>query len=352
MVQRQLENMISETNSVKKRIASVLNGLDFEVASKKNIETRLNALRSSVEKQASRGVKYKNAYTKVTETVVNTDGKFGDQSHSITDQIKRFSEGGIGSIVSFITKNKLGKYAAVAGLFLSANSATKEISTLWKIAKKAGYLGEFLSLAECVVKGGAENVAKGIKAFYKFGSGLISKAKQAGNTKQKWKEYIFGLGDYVTDKLKVGAEAGKKSLSQIWAASNKITKDTWIGLVFDGAINAVKNYKEFGGFTTRAVAETMVETAWDTFFVTATGAVIAAGLTAVTGGAPIIAVAAGTVIVSSVADTIANWATNTDGGLTEVVSDTLIDFAEKVGDCIPKVPGFLKSCWKNCLTMA
>ena len=96
----------------------------------------------------------------------------------------------------------------------------------------------------------------------------------------------------------------------------------------------------------------MVETAWDTLAITATTAAVAATMAAVTGGAPVIAVAVGTMVVTNAADAVANWITGTDKGLTEIVSDALIDTAEKIGNGIPKAMQKLRADWTKCFCFA
>ena len=365
-VRWQIEKMQAESENAEKKIRSALNGLDFEVASKKNLQSRLKGLKSSAERQSALGEQYKDAFLKVTGNVADTDNKYGNKSNSILDKIKKFPENSVGNIKNLFVKSKLIKYAATAGLFLSSDSVNKSSISLWDFAKKAGHIGVFLSLAEAVVKGGAENIAKAVKYGYKFASGLMKDAKKIGkisrtgvNTKQMWKKKLMGVGDYFKEKLKTSASVcknpisrWKNNFSKVWADANKITKSTWIGLALDGVINGVKNYKEFGGITTRAVAETMVETAWDTLAITATTAAVAATMAAVAGGAPVIAVAVGTMVVTNAADAVANWITGTDKGLTEIVSDALIDTAEKIGNGIPKAMQKLRADWTKCFCFA
>ncbi len=350
-VRWQIEKMQAESENAEKKIRSALNGLDFEVASKKNLQSRLKGLKSSAERQSALGKQYKDAFLKVTGNVADTDNKYGNKSNSILDKIKKFAENSVGNIKNLFVKSKLIKYAATAGLFLSSDSVNKSSISLWDFAKKAGHIGVFLSLAEAVVKGGAENIAKAVKYGYKFASGLMKDAKKI-TTKQMWKKKILGIEDYFKEKLEISTSGWKNYLSNAWADKNKLTKSTWIGLVLDGFVNGVKNYEEFGGITTRAVAETMVETAWDTLAITATTAAVAATMAAVAGGAPVIAVAVGTMVVTNAADAVANWITGTDKGLTEIVSDALIDTAEKIGNGIPKEMQKLRADWTKCFCFA
>ena len=117
-IRRQIEKMRSETESAEKKIRSALNGLDFEVASKQNIRNCLNNLVVSASKQGDLSAQYKNVFLNVTNSVVESDGKFGNQSQSIFDRIKKYAEGVLSDIKDFFIRNKIEKYAVVAGLFL------------------------------------------------------------------------------------------------------------------------------------------------------------------------------------------------------------------------------------------
>ena len=117
-VRWQIEKMQAESENAEKKIRSALNGLDFEVASKQNIRNCLNTLITSANRQGSLSGQYKTAFLNVTNSVAESDGKFGNQSQSICDRIKKYAEGVLSDIKNFFIKNKLEKYAAVTGLFL------------------------------------------------------------------------------------------------------------------------------------------------------------------------------------------------------------------------------------------
>ena len=103
----------------------------------------------------------------------------------------------------------------------------------------------------------------------------------------------------------------------------------WIGVGLSGVINGFENYEEHGGFTARAVAETVSETAIDVGKGILTTTVVAAGIGAAFGAAPAVAVAAVSVGVTWAADKICEKVTGKD--LTEFISDTVLDKAEAVG---------------------
>ena len=117
-IRRQIEKMQAESENAEKKIRSALNGLDFEVASKQNIRNCLNNLITSANRQGNLSGQYKTAFLNVTNSVVESDSKFGNRSQSIFDRIKKYAEGVLTDIKNFFIKNKLEKYAAVTGLFL------------------------------------------------------------------------------------------------------------------------------------------------------------------------------------------------------------------------------------------
>ena len=118
-IRRQIEKMQAESENAEKKIRSALNGLDFEVASKQNIRNCLNTLITSANRQGSLSGQYKTAFLNVTNSVVESDGKFGNQSQSICDRIKKYVEGAASDAKKFFFKNKIAKYAALAGMFLT-----------------------------------------------------------------------------------------------------------------------------------------------------------------------------------------------------------------------------------------
>ena len=134
-IKSQLKKMQSETESAQKRLDSVISGLDFEVASKENIKSTLSKLNTSLYKQITLGEQYCNAFVTVSNTFVDSDGSFGSETQSIVDKIKDYIEDTTQSIKDFFTKNKIAKYATVAGLFIAAPSILCWSSTLIVLEK-------------------------------------------------------------------------------------------------------------------------------------------------------------------------------------------------------------------------
>lgn len=113
----------------------------------------------------------------------------------------------------------------------------------------------------------------------------------------------------------------------------------WFGAAVSLATNGIDNYSDYdeGKMSAgRAVAETISETVVD--IAIGTGATVAVGAAAVALGVSAPAVAVGAVAAGAVwvADTGVRWATSTFGkeekGLTEAVSDVILDVGEAVID--------------------
>ena len=160
---------------------------------------------------------------------------------------------------------------------------------------------------------------------------------------------FFGLDQYKT----IATTSGTK-----WANAMKTFKDTWkgamnpakgtnvAGWVFSAIANGFSNYEEFGGITGRGIAETITETVIDV----AKGAALTAGVAAVVAASPFVggalattAVVGGTVVaITAVSDFVCKKITGKP--VTELVSDTILDTAEKAVDAVK--PALSKACEK------
>ena len=183
-IRRQIEKMQSESESAEKKIRSALNGLDFEVASKQNIRNCLNTLITSANRQGGLSEQYKTAFLNVTNSVVESDGKFGNQSQSICDRIKKYVEGAASDAKKFFFKNKIAKYAALAGLFLISPVTAIAVADIELLKNKGKDIKETYGNAvkvgkECVswIKQNYENrgitytITQYTKAFGKVAAG-------------------------------------------------------------------------------------------------------------------------------------------------------------------------------------
>ena len=364
--------MENEVNASSQKVISAINGLDFEVAARDNIRARLYSIRKSLDKQENLAGRYRNAFINATGNIAGTDEKFGNQSGSILDKIRE-GLGNVGNgILDFLFRNRLKKIAAAGELFLKDKSILQYIGEYgWDLLKKAGHLGALLGVVENFKKGGLKGILKGGKGAYKLVKDIIKDAKKLKkiartgvSTKAMWAKKIFGIADaYAKEGLKPSKfknvfSRWKNNFNKIAATMDefkdvkKVSKGTWFSLAFDGVINTIDNFQEHGGFSGRMVAETVVETAWDVGVTAVATTAVAATIGAVCGGAPVLAVAGGVILVKKGLDVAANWITGTDKGFTEAVSDGLIDAAEAVGEGIgnflSKASSSISAGWKKC----
>lgn len=371
-ISSQLKRMQSETEEAQKKVNSAIKGLDFEVASKRSIKTKMNKLNSTLSQQISLSEQYKTTFANVVNSLKETDEKFGNESRDIFDKIKEVVSDIKKNIYDFLFASKMEKYAKTSELFLKGKSILSAVGTFgWELLQKAGHLGAIFGIVSDFSKDGVKGILKGGKGVYDFFKGVIDDAKDLKkiartgiSTKQMWKERILGIRDYFK-KEKITASVAKNpytrwrnNLNKIAGTMDefkdvkKVSKGTWFSLAFDGIINTIDNYTEHDGFSGRMVAETVVETAWDVGVTAAATATVAAAVGAVCGGAPAIVVAGGVYLVKTGLDAVTNWATGTDKGFTEVVSDGLIDFAEaagnKLGNFLSKASDSIGAGWKKC----
>lgn len=252
-IRRQIEKMQSESESAEKKIRSALNGLDFEVASKQNIRNCLNSLITSANRQGSLSGQYKTAFLNVTNSVAESDGKFGNQSQSICDRIKKYVEGVASDAKKFFFKNKIAKYAALAGLFLTNPLGVVMTSVVLpdsKIAKEYVKAGtEAVSLAKKIYEQAKESYDN---------KGAIYKAHQYGKAALKVASASVKL---VGAAVAIGTGAGipmgiLSAVSAINDIANAHADFVYIGAEqYEnvGTTNVLKDYlkesgKEIGGY--------------------------------------------------------------------------------------------------------
>ncbi|WP_455713935.1 hypothetical protein [Anaerosporobacter sp.] len=159
---------------------------------------------------------------------------------------------------------------------------------------------------------------------------------------------LFGLGKYFKDgapattsgkflqALSKEASSYKPDVGTAASAGKTIAK--WGGVVASVVGNGISNYNEYSSgeiSSGRAVAETVVETGVDIVKGIALTAAAATVVTAAVGSAPVLAVTAVAVGAGWVADKVCEAFTGK--GVTEFVSDGIIDGAEKAIDVVSDV---------------
>lgn len=229
---------------------------------------------------------------------------------------------------------------------------------LWKSVGKFGVVGTAVAAFGEMCTGGVSYktlLGGGSKAVGIFGD----LAKNAYSEKPDYRKVLFGNaekggavkslkdwadknGTVITGKESMFSANIKKQLSE-YSLKNcknvgeKIKVGTkWAGVAFSGITNGISNYKEYqekGITAERAVAETITETALDIGI----GMVATAGATALLGAsAPAVVVgvaAAGAVwAVDAATRFLTNKYAGEEKGFTEFVSDTVLDFGEKVNE--------------------
>lgn len=204
-----------------------------------------------------------------------------------------------------LVKKAVGSFG-VLGKFAGAVWSTVEFV-------KNGFEGDFRDQIKSTL-GMVKDVAG-------FGAGLkdldfkkligLNSAVTVEGAETAWKKYI---------SKEIGNYAGKSGALKAFSK--------WTGVVASGVSNIFSNYDEFGEASERMVAETITETVIDV----AKDAAIGAAIVAAFGGAPVVAVAAGTAVISWGADVvfkkITKAVTGEEKGVTEFVSDAVLDLAE------------------------
>lgn len=243
---------------------------------------------------------------------------------------------------------------------------------------KAGLLGSAISVADNGVKaiksGKWSDVLKlvksGYKAFDKYSKTyknikLFKNFKPSeGTIKAIWKNKFLGLDDYFKASGITVSKA--KSFSTRWYNNFQKIKDSElkgltkktaiVGTAISAIVNGISNYEEWerGEISgARAWVETATETAVDVGVGAAIGIGVGTAIATVCGGAPVIAVAAGTMLVSAGLDKATNALTGGEyDSFTEFASDKIIDGVEFVADKAVDVYNKAKDSAVNCYKKA
>lgn len=152
-IRRQLEKMQSETENAEKKIRSALNGLDFEVASKQNITNSLGRMITTADRQGNLSGQYKGAFLNVTNSIVDSDGKFGNQSQSIFERIRSFVEDKTRQIRDFIISNNINKIGIIAGLFIATPVTIITIADIKLLERIAAIVRSWIAGAPVSING-------------------------------------------------------------------------------------------------------------------------------------------------------------------------------------------------------
>ncbi len=367
-------NIKNKTNECQASVGTVINRLDWQVSSKASINTRLN----KVQKRLQRQTELMDAYIRVLGTTSDNfrskDAKLKQNAKNIIYEMNNISAVLTSvktpqSKISYSVDEKLRRLSTIETLF-GKKTVDSTGKWIWDTLKKAGHAGALIAFGDGIItgvkKGDGVKLAKtahaGWKSIKNFSKdvknmGMVKRILHPDTIKTSWKRKIFGLTDYFTKAT------GKASQFSNWksrfynnfqkAGTKEISKVAWSSLAISGIFNAISNKEEYDRkeiSAGRAFAETIVETAVDTtvdIVVTSTIAA-AVGATAVslgfTAAAPAVLVAGGVIGVKIGLDAVAKWATGSDAGFTEVVSDGIIDGATAIGKEVSKAAGKVGDC--------
>ena len=265
------------------------------------------------------------------------------------------------------------------------------VDLLFNVASEAGLAGKtFSAIGDFgfgIYKGYKEDSDGEIyKTLLGGGKSFVSTvgdlAETAYKTDPDWKETLFGnwkKGSALTEIAeKTSKYSGNNTFvglmkseadSYMFKSANNVGENIkvgakWAGVAVSAVTNGIDNYEEHGGMDNgRFWAETVTETVVDVAVGAAATAAVGAAAVALGISAP--AVAVGAVAAGAVwaVDSLTKWATKEitgeEKGLTELVSDTVLDAGEAIIDGGKKVvssigkgiSSFGKSIgakWKEC----
>ena len=182
-----------------------------------------------------------------------------------------------------------------------------------------GDLKSIIGLADtlCQTMGGfLEQRAKDVPDYLEVIRGEVKaeKKKISELLKKNVKEYQFSRAEDVSEKIKAGTK--------------------WGGVAFEGILNAVDNYEEFGTIhSKRFWEETLLETTLDVVGGTLVSAIVGGLLAAAGISVAGIAIAAVTVGVMWAADVVCGYVQEAKGKeskrVTETISDVVLDAAKQ-----------------------
>lgn len=242
-----------------------------------------------------------------------------------------------------------------------AKSVSSNASTWWKFISNVGPVGAAVSVIGSLItgNGSAKDYISSAKYFVSaVGSGAVAVSKGGA----EGLKYAFGLNDGMSKINTSSFGSGVKSyLSKqlddlnFAKAEGKVgtfkTATKWAGYLLTVAGNGVENYKELkedGISASRAVQETVIESAVDIALgigaaAVTTGVLSALGFVA----APAVVVGLGATLITVGANAICKWAT---GGkdIGEVVADTICN----IGDGISKIKNKAKKAIKSKVSAA
>lgn len=316
--QKSISFKIAATNNIRQRLSNIAKGISTEQGTLRKMHSKLLDAATLYEK------------TESTICGVAQDGKVTTWDKLSTN---RWTTG-------------LGKTTAktVLDVVTASGSAFGSLALISEILKIAINGGEFSAKdVVSLLKGGKISLEN------------MMKLAEFNKATDDWKN-LFGLNQYKNLTLSSGTRWGNASttfgktfmdklgIETTQTGGTKVAGTTLAGWGLTLAANAASNYGEYknGGITAgRAVAETVMETGIDIAKTAAIGAAVAAGAAALGIGAPAVVVAGVGIVVSAGLDFVCKKITKNvlgeEKGLTETISDAVLDVGEKVVSSVKDV---------------
>lgn len=291
-------------------VAAVRQKLPANIGSRANIDASLRTIKKRIEKQQDIMAEMHTCLLNACEFYENTEntltGKAGGKS--LLDRLK-------GAGVKMVSK------AGVAGTLIGTFLDTP----------KGSLLEQALHLGKAVSKSG-EAIAKWSKIATESGK----LARISGKAAQKsFLSKSFGLQKYTASPSKAAAWSTRfknNFYKEDWT-DDILPKSGWkiAGVTFTAALCGISNYQEYHSgeiSSSRAVAETVTETAVSLVSGALTKAAVGAAVIAAAPAAPAIIVGAAVVGATVLIDK--GFEAITGKGATEFISDAILDTAEAV----------------------
>lgn len=345
-------------------IRSTRNGIDSKILNRNNIAARL----SSVENQVSQLAR---DIGSITSSISNGACQYQNTENQVISMARA-----VGLIENMHGNSSLSEYWEIREkigkppiIEEKSTQQTKEKNwnwwdLLWDEAENLGCIGTMTAgFGSIATKGaGADTLLGFVKKFGSVFGDAAEEAYKPGN-EISIKKLLFGDWEKgaALSALKIPADSSKGA---VWGAAfkkelftdfsfknaetvgEKIKVGTkWGGLALSAIGNGIDNYEEFGTIKSgRFWAETVTETAVDVLI----GAAATAGATALLGAtAPAVVVGGIAAGVVWVADGITKAITHGEKGLTEVVSDAILDTGEAIIKGGKKAISYIKNGVSN-----
>ncbi len=322
-----LKSACDEIDALKDRIIKISSFLSQAANLYSQTEQIVNSLASATLKPAISGSSSEGI--KIGKTVNDVLGKMGF----------------LGNVLAFFTKPiatwidsgtfQIGVTgaSAVASLVKDGNSYLKGLYEWSKSNKELDKLARMLPERAKEVR---------IKRLFGLNDMFAGQASQASS----WKMRFYNNFHKIKGPFESYTSGGAKAAF------------AWVGLGLTAVSNTISNIEEYKSGKIsgkRAVAETITETAIDVGKGWLIGTAVAAGIAATVGSAPVLVVGAATVLVSVGLDwackKITGAITGEEKGLTETVSDFVLDVGEKAISAgkiaVSSVVSGVTSGWKS-----